>query len=111
MDPTSFEDFVTGMRFGNLDDNLFHLSLFPVPYAGDLKSAPIVILMLNPGFGYSDYWAEFKMPDFRSRLELNLCQSFDRIEYPFLFLDPRFCWHGGFLWWEGKTARSHPPDR
>jgi hypothetical protein len=58
--------------------------------------------MLNPGFGYNDYWAEFKVPDFRSRLELNLSQSFERIEYPFLFLDPQFCWHGGFLWWEGK---------
>ncbi len=23
-------------------------------------------------------------------------------EFPFLFLDPRFCWHGGFDYWEGR---------
>lgn len=101
-DPTSFEDFVSGQRFGNLADGLFHLSLFPVPYVGDLRHAPVVILLLNPGFGYSDYWAEFKVPEFRVSLERNLRQSFDHTEFPFLFLDPQFCWHGGFIWWEGK---------
>jgi len=99
---TSFEDFVSCPRFGNPEDDLFHLSLFPVPYVGDVRRSPVVILLLNPGFGYSDYWAEFKVPEFRSSLERNLYQSFGHTEYPFLFLDPQFCWHGGFIWWEGK---------
>lgn len=101
-DPADFESYVSGSRFGDPEDDRLHLSLFPVPYAGDLQNAPVVILALNPGFGHSDYWAEFKVPEFRERLKTNLRQSFEGVEYPFPFLDPQFCWHGGFLWWEGK---------
>jgi hypothetical protein len=79
-----------------------HLSLLPVPYIGNLEESEIVILLLNPGFEYSDYWAESNAPEFRNRLEQNLYQSFDGIEYPFLYLDPQFCWHSGFRWWERK---------
>jgi hypothetical protein len=100
-DPVSFETYVSGPRF-DPGDNCFHFSLFPVPFVGDLRSASVVILMLNPGFRYSDYWAEIKVPEFRARLEANLRQSFDGVEYPFLYLDPQFCWHTGFRWWEGK---------
>jgi hypothetical protein len=74
----------------------------PVPYIGNLNQADILIFLLNPGFTYSDYWAESKMPGFRVRLERNLQQSFEETEFPFLYLDPEFCWHPGFIWWEKK---------
>jgi hypothetical protein len=101
-EPTNFDTFIAGNRFGDFDDRRLHLSLLPVPYVGDLSRAKIVILLLNPGFSYADYWAETKMPAFRKRLEDNLQQSFKGVEFPFFGLDPQFCFHGGFVWWEKK---------
>ncbi len=101
-DPADFESYVSGPRFGDAEDHRLHLSLFPVPYAGDLRSAPVVILALNPGFKHSDYWAEFKDSEFQKRLRTNLRQLFNDTDYPFPFLDPQFCWHSGFRWWERK---------
>jgi hypothetical protein len=102
VETTNFDTFVAGSRFGAFDDHRLHLSLLPVPYGGDLSHAEIVILLLNPGFSYTDYWAETKMPTFRQRREDNLRQSFKGVEFPFLELDPQFCWHSGFVWWEKK---------
>lgn len=99
---TSFRQFVGGRRFGEFADHQFHLSLLPSPYVGDLTRADIFILALNPGFSLTDYYAEWQVPKFRRRLQRNLHQNFDRVEFPFFFLDPEFCWHGGFAWWEGK---------
>lgn len=85
-----FEDFVAGPRFGDYGDQHFHLSLLPVPYAGDLARAEIFLLQLNPGFSLSDYH-ELRAPSFKRRLERNLRQELDGEEFPFLFLDPEFC--------------------
>jgi hypothetical protein len=101
-DAVDFDSYIAGPRFADPHDDRLHLSLLPVPYVGDLRKAEIVILLLNPGFGYSDYWAESHGPGFREGLEQNLRQSFEGNEFPFMFLDPKFCWHGGFLWWEKK---------
>ncbi len=102
VETTNFDTFIAGPRFGAFDDHRLHLSLLPVPYAGDLSHAEIVILLLNPGFSYVDYWAETKMPAFRQQRIGNLRQSFKGVEFPFLELDPHFCWHSGFVWWEKK---------
>lgn len=99
-EPQDFDDFVSGQQFGDFSDTKLHLSLFPVPYGGNLRAAEIVILLLNPGFSFSDYYAETRMPAFRSRLEGMLAQNFERIDFPFLWLDPEYCWHAGFVWWE-----------
>src|SRR5665213_2783340 len=101
-DATSFDSYIAHPRFGDPEDNHLHLSLLPVPYVGDLRNAKIVILLLNPGFDYCDYWAEHEMPGFREQLKRNLSQSFEGIEYPFSGLDPQFCWYSGFMWWERK---------
>jgi len=101
-EPMNFDTFIAGPRFGNFVDHRLHLSLLPVPYSGDLSRAKIVILLLNPGFAFCDYWAETKMPDLRKRLEDNLHQSFKGVKFPFLWLDPQFCFHSGFVWWEKK---------
>jgi hypothetical protein len=101
-EPTNFESFIAGPRFGDFDDHRLLLSLLPVPYAGDLRHAEFVILLLNPGFSYTDYWAESKRPEFRQRRIVNLRQSFEGVDFPFMELDPQFCWHSGFVWWEKK---------
>jgi hypothetical protein len=97
----NFQKYINGKRFDPRVGG-FHFSLFPVPYAGDLQNAKIVILLLNPGFNYSDYWAEYESRGFRSRLKRNLAQEFGTGDFPFMFLDPQFCWHTGFHWWEKK---------
>jgi hypothetical protein len=101
-EPKDFESFISSGRFGDFTDNRFHLSLLPFPYCGDLRSADIVLLLLNPGFGFTDYYAETRMPQFRRRLERMLAQDFAGTDFPFLSLDPEFCWHSGFVYWEGK---------
>lgn len=97
-----FRRFVLSPRFGAFSDPRLHFSLLPVPYAGDLARADIFVLQLNPGLNFIDYYAEWCMPEFRQRLESNLRQRLTKVEFPFLYLDPQFCWHSGFRWWEGK---------
>jgi hypothetical protein len=104
-DPIDFHAYLKSSRFGNPKDDRLHLSLFPVPYLGNLEKAEIVILLLNPGFEYSDYWADTVNPEYRKRLEQNLHQDFKGISFPFLCLDPQFCWHSGFMWWEKKLRK------
>ncbi len=95
----SFEDFTAYPQF---DSSELHLRLVPQPYAGDLRKAEIFVLLLNPGLGYTDYWGESRMESFRIRLVRNLRQELEGVEFPFLWLDPEICWHGGFVWWEKK---------
>jgi len=93
---------VSSRWFGDFDDKRLHLSLLPAPYGGDLRNADIFVLLLNPGFVLTDYYAETCVPEFRHRLEGMPAQNFYGIEFPFIRLDPAYCWHGGFLWWERK---------
>jgi hypothetical protein len=62
------------------------------------------VLLLNPGLGPHDYYGEYEVPSYREALLANLRQDFRLGATPFLFLDPRFAWHGGFGWWHGKFA-------
>jgi hypothetical protein len=94
----SYADFVFSSRFGNFDDNRLDLSLLPIPYAGDLRKADIFLLLLNPGFNYTDYYAEYEVPEFRKRRLQNLNQDFGGVEFPFIGLDPVFLWHSGRYW-------------
>lgn len=98
----NFLRFIASERFGAFDDHQFHLSLLPVPYAGDLANADIFVLLLNPGLSFTDYYGEWQVPEFRKRLKANLHQDFRGVEFPFFYLDPKFCWHSGFGWWERK---------
>lgn len=101
-DAVDFEGYISGPRFASCEDDRFHLSLLPVPYAGDLEHADFFILLLNPGFSYTDYWGETCVPPFKQRILANLTQRFDKTDYGFPYLDPQFCWHSGFVWWEKK---------
>lgn len=96
-----FDKYIAGLRFTPTDSG-FHFSLLPVPYVGSMASADIFVLGLNPGFEHGDYYAECCVPEFHRRLVANLRQEPLEQDYPFFYLDPRFCWHPGFGWWERK---------
>ncbi len=85
-------------------DRRLHLGLLPQPFCGDLRRATIYLLLLNPGLGPHDYYGEYEVREYRRALLENLKQRFRGARYPFLFLDPRFAWHGGFHWWHDKLA-------
>ncbi len=95
----TWSSYTSGERFGMRDD-LLHLSLVPVPYAGDLENAEIVILLTNGGFSDGDYFFE-DYTGVRQSLFDNLHQKPGR-EFPFFCLDPNLAWSGPFRWWEPK---------
>lgn len=73
------------------------LNVLPEPFIGT-KTAPVVLLNLNPGFDERDP-EDHKRKDFQAVLRANYehCDS----EFPFYSLDPRFE-NGGRTWWEKK---------
>lgn len=95
------EDYVSSEDFGN-PGSLLQLGLLPVPYAGDLAKADIFILLLNPGFDTVDIYGENDVSDFREATTRMLNQDLANEEFPFIFLNPKFCWSGGYRWWERK---------
>ncbi len=96
---TGWDSFVADPEFGAPGNSKLHLDLLPIPFVGNLKTASVFLLMLNPGFGPHDYFGEYKVPEYRSALLNNLRQARGN---SFLFLDPRFSWHGGFDYWHTK---------
>jgi hypothetical protein len=99
---SSYEQYLKSPEFSHLDTSKFHLSLLPMPYGGNLDKADIFFLLLNPGLTHSDYYGELKQADYRRTIINNLHQKMTKADFPFLWLDPSFCWHGGFLYWERK---------
>jgi hypothetical protein len=91
--------FIHGKRFGDFRDNRFHLSLIPSPYGGRLDTADIFILLLNPGFGISDYHVDPVSRRWKKRV---IRQKLARAKFPFASLNPNLCWRPGFMWWEKK---------
>lgn len=97
-----FPEYLTDAHFARRGSHRVDLSLVPVPYAGDLSKADIVILLLNPGLSYTDYYGDLGQLNYREARYKNLRQDFSDTSYPFLWLNPDFCWHSGFMWWEEK---------
>jgi hypothetical protein len=96
--PISFNEYIGGNRFGK-NDKQPHLSLLPAPFIGNLQSAKIFILLMNPGLSTTDYYAE-EVQEFRNAQISNLHQTNANDEFPFFLLNPEFAWSGGFIWWE-----------
>ena len=96
----NFEEYTASLEFGSSSAKL-HIGLLPIPYVGDLEKASIFILMLNPGLSPGDYYAE-QNPEFRQAHIQNLQQRTMNEKFPFIFLDPRFAWHPGFMYWQKK---------
>lgn len=76
--------------------------VIPEPFVGAVRTAPVVILQLNPGCAETDNQAHAD-PAFRTALYANL--RHEASDWPFYFLDPRFrdVTPGG-RWWT-KTLR------
>lgn len=94
-----WDEFIDDHDFGAQNDDKLHLDLLPIPFIGNLKSASVFLLMLNPGLGPHDYFSEYKIPEYRTALVANIHQ---KELNSFLFLDPIFSWHGGYEYWHSK---------
>lgn len=88
-------------HFGDESECRFHLGLRPLPFAGNLKNSKLFILMLNPGFNPSDYYAEYQSNEFVQALQKTYRQDDDVKN---IFLEPRFSWHSGFSYWHKKLS-------
>jgi len=76
------------------------LSLLPHPFCGNLETAKIIALTLNPGLSHLDVFAEFET---RHQDALRRCLRGDhQSEKPFLYLDPQFAWHDAYSYWRSK---------
>lgn len=94
--------FIQDPQHGAEKDGRLHLSLTPIPFLGNIETAKVVVLLLNPGLGATDYYGEFRVPGFKDKLLANLRGDLSKHDYPFMFLDPAISWHGGFKWWNDK---------
>lgn len=74
------------------------LGLPPQPWTGNVSSAEVFLLALNPGFAECDC-AEFQNADYAVQWRLAL--SFGT-RTPFYFLDPAFSTTGGGRWWRPR---------
>lgn len=95
---SSYAEFLAAFEGGLLSRTAFHLSLLPQPYHGDLDNAEILLLLINPGLSACDYHAEDHYPAFREDLIASIRQE----RRSHVFLDPKWAWTSGFVWWEGK---------
>lgn len=96
-----FDEFTGSSDFGTTTNQL-HLGLLPLPYVGNLSRSDIFILLLNPGFRAGDYYVEQHSAEYRAAILRSVFQENEADEYPFFFLDPRFSWTGGGIWWQDK---------
>lgn len=101
---TDWPTVIAAEDFAKPGDERLHLGLLPEPFCGNLRTASIYVLLLNPGLGPTDYFGELQVPAFRAARLRNLQQAFGAHEVPFYMLDPQFAWHGGFAWWHRKFA-------
>lgn len=99
---TTWEHVYSQPDLGKPGDTKLHLGLIPQPFCGDILNAEIYVLMLNPGYGPQDYFAELEVPAYRKAALHNLRQNFENEEYPFYMLNPKFSWSSGFVWWHKK---------
>jgi len=100
----SWKHFLKDPHFNSFDPKGLHLSLIPKPFIGNIDSAPVVILTLNPGWKPIDYFAEHCVKQYRRALVANLRLGFKKSRFPNVFLNPEFSWHSGFTYWHGRLA-------
>lgn len=93
-----YTDFVRAFEQDKLSRKALHLGLVPQPYLGDLDNAEIILLLRNPGLSACDYHAEERYPAYRHDLIATIRQEHRR----HFFLDTKWAWTSGFIWWENK---------
>jgi len=99
-----FADWHSDKDFGQRLTHELQAGLLPVPYVGDLRKARVFLLTLNPGFEPLDLYGEATNGDFKKDLVHNLTQSSLDSEYPFLTLNPKHSWHGGYKYWSKRFS-------
>jgi hypothetical protein len=100
----SWEDFVASDEWVTKSKRL-HLGLTPTPYVGSLETACIFVLLLNPGFGPLNYFAEYQAPDGQAMHLDCIAQNDANARRGFYLLTPESSWRGGFRYWHGKLSR------
>ncbi|HEY2826306.1 MAG TPA: hypothetical protein VGJ04_01800 [Pirellulales bacterium] len=98
----SWEEYYQAPDFCEPGDTRLHLGLLPQPFIGNLRTAKVFVLMLNPGLNPNDYFAQYAQPGFRQAMLDNLAQ---RNVETFTFLDPQFAWCSGFRYWHSKFSK------
>ena len=77
-----------------------HTEMYPEPFLGNINSE-IVLLNLNPGFGgEEDLLTHKSNNNFVELLKKNLSQ--EKLQYPFIFLDPKTEGTPGYKWWNER---------
>lgn len=95
---SSADDYARAFVGGSISDDKFHLTLLPQPYLGHLTSARVAVLLLNPGIHPADFLLLEHYPHFQEQLRATIKQEQTANPY----LDPRWAWTSGFVWWEQK---------
>jgi hypothetical protein len=97
-----YQEFIESQDFGRKNDKRFHLGLYPVPFSGNIASADVFILMLNPGFIYLDYFAQESSRNFRKHSLDKLRFTMPKGPFPLHSMNPEFAWMSGSEYWRGK---------
>jgi len=89
-----------------LDDREYKLDglrfdAFPEPYGGNIDTASVFCLLLNPGFEEADITANFANPYWVHEVRANIEH---KSEFPFLYLSPELRETGGYKWWTTKLG-------
>jgi hypothetical protein len=97
-----WRDYLSNLERGNpADATKLCLGLLPMPFIGNLRTASIFLLMLNPGARPHDFFGESDVKDYRAALLKTLKQERDVDG----LLDPHFAWHGRYGYWQGKLSK------
>lgn len=99
-----FGDYISDPDFGTAPGHKIHAGLIPIPYAGDILNSKIYILTLNPGFGPHDYYAESLNKQFLKARIRQLRQEYMDKAFPWMDLNPLFCWHGCYEYWTSRLG-------
>ncbi len=103
IDLPDIEKYSQHKSFEDPNDTAFHIGLLPVPYIGNLATATVYILTLNPGLETGDYL--YDQHSLYQELQGNNLRQVP-MEYPLFILDPRLSFHSGYAYWV-KKFRTH----
>lgn len=101
---SNFSEWHQDKNFGQRPSHELQAGLFPLPYFGNLRKARVFLLTLNPGFSNSDMHAESSNTGLKDDLVNNLHQKDLDPAYPAIFLNPKYCWHGGYEYWSKRFS-------
>lgn len=91
-------------------DEGYRFDAFPDPFIGNLTTASVIFLSLNPGFDDADINVNLQKPFFIAESHKNLLHQ---PTVPFLYLDDRMSDTHGYRWWHkllDKSVREEPLD-